>query len=76
MITRDLAREPNLTRLVRSRYTLLMARSHPTVLLDKTLHRALRDRIRNVCDAKTLISRLVEMYLKGEITVTLPERKV
>lgn len=46
------------------------------VLLDRPLHKKLKDRLKGIAQITSVINRLVEMYLNGEIKVTLPEKQL
>lgn len=46
------------------------------VLIDKTLHQQLKAKLRNCVDMTIVVSRLVEMYLRGEVKVTIPEKQL
>jgi hypothetical protein len=46
------------------------------VLLDKHLHSELKLKTRNKIQITQVISRLVEMYLKGEVKVVIPGKEI
>lgn len=55
----------------------LMASAKQPVLVERPLHSQLKTRLRNKdIDMTTVVSRLIEMYLNGEVKITLPERSV
>jgi len=56
----------------------MASNSKQPVLLDKDLHRQLKLRLKSKSEADMtdVVSRLVEMYLKGEVKVTIPERQL
>lgn len=54
-----------------------MASIKQPIQVEKPIHTQLKTRLRNTgTDMTTLVTRLIEMYLKGEVKVVLPERQL
>lgn len=54
-----------------------MASPKQPILIDKVLHRELKTKLNGSDKTMTLVmSRLAEMYLKGEVVVKIPEKQL